>query len=311
MVIFGLLGFVLGTVLGSLAKALADRVVTNKTFLGRSYCPNCKHQLGWYDLFPILSYLFLEGKCRYCHKKISPEYWIVELITGLIVAGLFYQAFSTTPNPLPPTTDLYTAINFFYNLAGKVFLSVILVIITITDLKKTIIPDRITFPTIIIIFIGLVGITAFRIWSVYESIASSALGKYLLTKTDYFYRHAFFEGMIGNGAATDPLFGGIAAALIVGLFFLILILITRGRGMGGGDLKLGVLLGLFFGFPLTLIVIILAFFIGAVVALALILFGKKHFGQTIPFGPFLALAGFLALFWGPQLLDWYLRLKLY
>src|SRR5256885_2258995 len=103
--IFALLGFVLGTVLGSLAKALADRSLLNKSFLGRSYCPRCKSQLKWYDLFPIFSYLSLRGKCRYCHKKIPIDYLLVEVITGLIVGFLFYLSVLSTPNNLPPTSN--------------------------------------------------------------------------------------------------------------------------------------------------------------------------------------------------------------
>src|SRR4030081_3703588 len=89
MIWFSLLGFVLGTVLGSFALALAERSLNEKSFLGRSYCPECKKTLRWYDLFPIFSYLSLKGKCRYCHKKIPIEFPLVELIMGILIAYLF------------------------------------------------------------------------------------------------------------------------------------------------------------------------------------------------------------------------------
>lgn len=91
-----------------------------------------------------------------------------------------------------------------------------------------------------------------------------------------------------------------------GLFYL-LIVITRGKGMGFGDVKYVLFLGLALGFPRSLIAVMLAFLTGAVLALFLVAFGKKHFGQTLPFGPFLSLGTLMTLFWGPQILNWYLK----
>src|SRR5574337_1500402 len=90
---FGLVGFILGLVLGSFIKALADRSLTNRTFWGRSCCPHCQHKLQWYDLLPVLSYLSLGGKCRYCHKKITLDYLVTELLMGLVIGFLFLQTF--------------------------------------------------------------------------------------------------------------------------------------------------------------------------------------------------------------------------
>lgn len=86
-----------------------------------------------------------------------------------------------------------------------------------------------------------------------------------------------------------------------------LIAVTKGKGMGGGDVKLGVLMGLGLGFPQSILAVILAFLSGAIVSLILISGGKKHFGQTIPFGPFLVLGSLITLFWGNRILDWYLH----
>ena len=97
-------------------------------------------------------------------------------------------------------------------------------------------------------------------------------------------------------------------ALVIGLFFLSLIIFTKGRGMGGGDLKLGVLIGLAFGYPNALAAILLSFLTGSVVAVILIAMKKKHFGQTIPFGPFLSLGSILILLWGDKIASFYLSL---
>lgn len=250
-----LIGFILGAVLGSFVKALADRSLDNNSFWGRSYCPKCQHKLAWYDLFPIISYLLLLGKCRYCHKKIEIEYLLVEVVMGVLIA-LAVITFGMTQ---------------IIELISKIFFITVLAALFLTDLKKMFIPDRIVLPAIAIgIVLNLITV-----------ILKSSVEPFLLS--------------LVTGAA-------------IGGFFLSLIIITRGKGMGGGDVKLGAFIGIMLGFPQALFAIILSFLTGAVVSLILIAVGKKHFGQTIPFGPFLVLGSLIMLFWGNQILEWYLKL---
>ncbi len=295
---FGVVGFIIGIHLGSLALALAHRSLENRTFFGRSSCPHCNHKLSGFDLIPIISYLALGGKCRYCHKKIKIEYILVELVMGLALGLTFYFSFLK----LPVSPDQYGLVNFLFDLILKTFMITVLMIVAITDLKKTLIPDRITYPAAVIVLVSLVAISAYRIWVLFQSLNANSVGNFLIFKTDYFLRHAFLTAL--------PLWGGIIMALVLGLAFLLLIVLTKGRGMGGGDLKLGILIGLFFGFPQALVSIMLAFFLGSIFAIALIIFGKKRFGQTIPFGPFLSLGAFLTILYGGQIMDWYLNFKL-
>ncbi|MBI2593430.1 prepilin peptidase [Candidatus Daviesbacteria bacterium] len=292
-------GLIIGICLGSLTKALADRSLTKRTFWGRSYCEKCKKHLAWYDLFPVLSYIFLKGKCRYCKSKLSFEYPLSEVLMGLMVAGIFYK---------------YVPLNFLelgwhdqtLIVSSVLFYCLILVVLAavfITDFKTGYIPDRITYPSIWISFVYLLGISMFKVYLIYEALKDSPVGKYLLPPhSNYFYTHAI--------DLSAPLFSGALMALVLGVFFYLLILITRGKGMGGGDLKLGVFLGLVFGFPYALVVLMLSFLLGSVFGVGLILAGKKKFGQTIPFGPFLSLAGIISIFWGSQILGWYLSLTL-
>ena len=91
------IGFLLGIILGSLTKALADRSLTKKSFWGRSYCPKCKHKLRAYDLLPVVSFLALRGQCRYCHKKIGLSYLAIELILGILVGYLFFLSAASFP----------------------------------------------------------------------------------------------------------------------------------------------------------------------------------------------------------------------
>ena len=292
------LGFILGTILGSLAKAIADRSLAGKSFFGRSYCPRCKKKLRWYDLFPLLSFLVLRGRCRFCRSMIGFEYPAVEFVMGVAVAILFWQAGSN----LPSLSDQYQLVNFSLGLVMKVFMATVLMILALTDLKETILPDRITVPAIVVVLFSLVSLIIYRVWYLYQGLQSSELGRYLLSRTDYFPRHILY--------AADSLLGGLVMASLIGLFFLTLILLTRGRGMGGGDLKFGVLLGLYFGYPDALAAIMLAFFLGSVAALGLVISGRRHFGQTVPFGPFLSLGALLALFWGREIINYYQNFNL-
>ena len=79
--------------------------------------------------------------------------------------------------------------------------------------------------------------------------------------------------------------------------------------MGGGDVKLGAFIGVALGFPGAILALVLAFLSGAIFSVSLIVLGKKHFGQTIAFGPFLVLGSLVTLFWGDQILNWYLKLQ--
>lgn len=284
--------------MGSLIDCLADRSLTGESFWGRSYCTSCKKQLKWYDLFPVFSYLFSRGKCRYCHKKIPLECLLIELLMGGLTAYLFYLNVPADFLTIPPVQLSLIGIDVVF----KLFVMSVLVAVLITDIKSGLIPDRITYPGVIIAFVFLLAATAYKIYIYYQSLLQSPLGKYLLPPhSDFFLRHAYI--------IATPLLYSIVAAFIIGLFFLVLILATRGRGMGGGDMKLGVFLGIGFGFPQSLLVLVLAFLSGSIIGILLLLSGKKKLGHTIPFGPFLSLGGILSLFWGEKILNWYLNLK--
>lgn len=290
-------GIVLGTVLGSFVKALADRSLAKKSFWGRSYCERCKKSLRWYDLLPVVSYILLGGKCSYCKKSISNEYLLVEVVMGLLIGFLFYQSFSNFQFPI----FNFKFLIFIFELLYKTFFITILAALFITDYKKMLIPDRIVWPAILISIIYITFITIIKIIYLYYYLSQTLIGQKLLPPyTDYFQRHALM--------AAQPLFGGILMALAVAGFFWALIIITKGKGMGGGDVKLGAFLGLGLGFPNAIVALVLSFLFGALVSIVLILLGKKHFGQSIAFGPFLVLGSLIALFWGNQIIDWYLQM---
>jgi len=129
--------FILGSVVGSFLNCVIYRLETGQGFIfGRSFCPHCKHLLNWKDLIPILSFLILKGKCRYCQKKISFQYPLVEISTGF----LFLLNFSQFRTHMIP-----------YGFADLIFLFIIgsfLIVIFVFDLKHYLIPDKIIYLTI-------------------------------------------------------------------------------------------------------------------------------------------------------------------
>ena len=257
----------------------------------------CKHKLRWYDLLPVVSYLIVGGKCRYCGDKISLEYLLVELVMGLLIGFLFWQSFQNIQFPI----SNFQFPLFSLDLLFKTFFITVLISLFLTDLKKMLIPDRIILPAIVISIIFITIITIIKVVYLYFYLSQSRIGQLLLPPySDFFRRHALITA--------EPFLYSVVTAILIAGFFLSLIIITKGKGMGGGDVKLGAFIGLMLGFPNALVAIILSFFIGAIFSLFLILTGKKHFGQTIAFGPFLVIGSLMTLFWGNQILSWYLEL---
>src|SRR3989344_1905698 len=294
---FIVFGFVLGTVLGSLLKVLADRGLSGKSFFGRSCCLDCQKKLLWYDLVPLVSYILLKGRCRYCRKKIGWEYPAVEIISGILIGYLFFLSYST----LPELSDPLKLILFSLELVFKIFFITVLLSLFLTDYKKMLIPDRIILPSIIISAIFIFVINLYKVAYLYIYLQSHPIGKYLLPP----YSSYFQDRVLSN---IQDLFTHIGAGLGLGTFFLLLILLTKGKGMGGGDVKLGMFMGIALGPINTIIATTLAFFTGAIFSIFLILVKKGSLKSVVPFGPFLVIGSLVALFWGNWILDKYFNL---
>ena len=248
--------FLFGLVIGSFLNCVIYRLEEEKSFLkGRSFCPSCKHILSWADLVPVLSFIFLGGKCRYCNKKISWQYPLVELATGTLFFLIFFKF------------GAWNLESFYYLL-----ISSLLIIVFVFDLKHYIIPDGV----------------------IYTAIVISLL-----------YNLIYSLFLISNPQA---LIQPLLAAFLAAGFFLLIVFISKGQWMGVGDIKLAFLMGLFLGWPNILVALFLAFFIGAVVGIGLIILKKKGLKSEVPFGPFLTIGTFLALFFGGEMLAWYFSL---
>lgn len=277
--------FIFGLIVGSFLNCVIYRLEKNESFLkGRSYCPKCKHTLSWWDLIPIFSFLILKGKCRYCSKKISLQYPLVEIVTGLLFLLIFNFQFPPIVESFAFTTG--QAIFNLVDLCFMLYVSCSLIVIFVYDLKHYIIPDKVIYPAITITFIY----RFFEFWS--------------LNHWDLF-RNLKLE--IGN---LEPLTLTILSAIGAASLFLLIVLVSRGKWMGVGDIKLAFFMGLFLGFPKILVALFSAFFIGAIIGIGLIATGKKTLKSEVPFGPFLVTGTFLALFLGEQIVNWYSSLFL-
>lgn len=262
LIYYGLV-FVFGACIGSFLNVVIWRLPRGEKLNGRSHCPNCHHELDWLDLFPFFSYLFLRGRCRYCKNKISPRYWLIELIA----AGLFVLA----------AWQYMPVENVGYLSLLRVFFVVaICITVFVIDLEHYLILDKIILPAAIIML-------AFNL------------------AADFAMHH----NPAGLGSFT---FSGLAGAVAAAIPFFLLWYLSKGTWMGFGDVKLVIFLGLASGLVGIGITLFLAFILGAIVGVPLVLLGRKEMSSKLPFGTFLTVATIITFFWGSTLLNWYLSL---
>lgn len=253
--------FFLGLNIGSFLNVLIDRLPQGKNpFRGRSRCDHCKKTLKAADLVPVISFLVLKGRCRYCNKPLSLQYPVIELFTATMYVFLFWflgAGLVSKGDGLPVLNALS-----LIRLTGPYILFSSFLVIFIADLKYQIIPDE-------MLLSGITGIMLFGGGTVF-----------------YFSQHAL---------------SGLLAAVVFWLIFIL----TKGKGMGLGDVKLAFVLGLWLGWQKTFVGIYLAFILGGMISVLLLYFGKKRFGDRIAFGPFLILGASLSFFLCTQMVLWY------
>lgn len=267
-----LLIVLLGLCLGSFVNALVWRVHELESnpklslekrkelsvLNGRSICVHCRHTLSWFDLLPVAGWLSLAGKCRYCHKPISWQYPLVEIIT----TSLFLVSYSVWP--------------YGFDMTGIILFVIWLVFLTgfmalaVYDIRWMQLPDRIVFP--------LIGLAVVHVGIM----------------------------MIHSDKPVATLTGAILGFIaIVGLFYALLQL-SQGKWIGGGDVKLALVIGPLIGSGfLSLAVIFIASLIGSVLALPFLINKSLESDSHIPFGPLLIVSTVIVYLYGTQIIDWY------
>ncbi|MDE2251248.1 MAG: prepilin peptidase [Gammaproteobacteria bacterium] len=231
----------------------------------RSACPACHAPISAWQNIPVLSWLWLRGRCARCAAPISLRYPLIELLCALLSAAVAWR------------------FGFGWNAIEALAVTWALLALTGIDLDTQYLPDAITLP---LLWAGLLASLG----------AAGAAGAGGIAVTS-----------LPVGPA-DAITGAAAGYLSLWSMYHLFRLLTGKEGMGYGDFKLLAALGAWMGWRMLLPIILASAFTGAVVGIALIASGRHKRGVPIPFGPFLAAAGWLALMWGPQWVSGYLGL---
>jgi len=252
--LFPACAFIFGMVVGSFLNVCICRMPKDESIVSPpSHCPVCSYQIRWYDNIPVVSYIFLQGKCRGCGEHISLQYPLVELFNGVLTLFLFLR--------FGPT--LAFAALFLFCSA--------LVVITVIDIEHQIIPDEISLSGIVVGFI-----------------------------LSFFLKgHSWLNSLLGI------LLGGGSLLLVAYAYQRV----TGKDGMGGGDIKLLAMMGAFLGWKAVPFIIFASSLAGSLIGISMMLFQKKDSKLAIPFGPYLAFAALLYIFYGRPLIQWYLALS--
>jgi leader peptidase (prepilin peptidase) / N-methyltransferase len=221
-------------------------------FFPRSFCPSCKHMVKAWQNIPVLSYLFLRGRCANCKTSIPLRYPLIELMTMLL--------------------SLYASWHFGFTLQLPFVLLFIWILIPLIfiDLEHQILPDTLTLS---LLWVGLIANTQGLFTPLSIAVLSSA---------------------------------GAYAGLW--LFIKVFYLITGKIGMGHGDFKLYAAFGAWFGWMYLPLILLISSVSGAVIGVIYLHYSNQSRDTTIPFGPFLCIAGLISMFWGSAIINWYLRL---
>lgn len=216
-----------------------------------STCPHCGHAIRPWENIPVVSYLFLRGKCSACRGPISLRYPIIELVTGLL--------------------SLFVVYHFGVNTTGLAVLVLTwsLIALTMIDIDTQLLPDNITLP---LLWLGLIA------------------------------NH--FGMFVSLG---DALWGAIAGYLSLWTVYWLFKIVTGKEGMGFGDFKLLAALGAWMGWQMLPIIVLMSSLVGAVIGISMIVLRGRDRNIPIPFGPYLAIAGWLTLLWGEAIMGRYLQ----
>ncbi len=217
----------------------------------RSHCPQCDHLIRAYENVPLLSYLFLKGRCSSCKARISIRYPLIEATTAVLF--------------------LVVAIQFGPNLQtlAAIGITALLIALAGIDIDHQLLPDDLTY---VLLWSGLFA----SLFNVFTDPVSSIIG-------------------------------ALAGYLSLWLVYHLFRLLTGKEGMGYGDFKLLAALGAWIGWQMLPLIILLSSLTGAVIGLIMIGLKRHKSSQPMPFGPFIAFAGWIALIWGHQIIDAYLR----
>jgi leader peptidase (prepilin peptidase)/N-methyltransferase len=218
----------------------------------RSRCPHCGHSITTLENIPVVSYLWLRGKCSACRKPIGLRYPFVEILSATLAA--------------------VTAWHFGFTAAGiaAIVLTWLLIALAFIDIDHQLLPDVMVLP---FLWVGLL----LNLFNVFTTLPHAVIG-------------------------------AVAGYLSLWLVFHLFKLITGKEGMGYGDFKLFALFGAWLGWQSLPLIILLSSFMGALIGINLIVFQGRDRARPLPFGPYLAAAGWVAMLWGDEIMRQYLQM---
>ena len=262
-----------GLAFGSFLNVCIARLPLGESIITpRSHCPKCHHPIRWYDNIPVLSFLVLRGQCRDCRAPISLIYPAVEILTAALLVAAFAR-YQLSPE--------------FVKCA---VLEMLLIVLVFTDLIHRRIPHPVT----------ILGTGLGFLLSLMTPVDPRPLD-WILARL----------GAAGIGFVPLSFAAALAGAAIGGgLFYVVAVVffrLTGKEGLGFGDVMLMLMVGAFFGVPLTLLTILLGSLLGTVVAVPLELLSSRYRHHPWPFGTFLGIAAIYASLGGQALLAAYLR----
>jgi leader peptidase (prepilin peptidase)/N-methyltransferase len=228
------------------------QAATFNLVLPNSSCPHCAHEIKPWENIPVVSYLFLRGKCSSCKAPISLRYPLVELTCGLLSAYIAWH------------------FGFTWQAGGMLLLTWGLLAMSLIDADHQLLPDSLVLP---LLWLGLIA-NNFGLFTSLE----------------------------------DALWGAIAGYLSLWSVYWLFKLVTGKEGMGYGDFKLLAMLGAWGGWQVLPLTILLSSLVGAVLGLLMLRLRNAETSTPIPFGPYLAIAGWIALLWGEQITASYLQI---
>ncbi|MBD3368822.1 prepilin peptidase [Candidatus Fermentibacteria bacterium] len=263
--VFDVFAFLLGLCVGSFANVVAYRAPKGLSIVKpRSYCPHCRQQIRWYDNLPVLSYLLLGGRCRYCRNRISFRYPLFELLMGVLFLLLALRH-GFSPQFIP----------------GALFLTGMVLVVR-TDLEHWLILDEVSVGGA---FAG-VGLSLLPGGVSPVSSLVAAGGAFLIF---YLIRKVSLSFVRGRPGYVVPPEGYEEESE------------SFQSGMGWGDVKLAAMIGAFLGVTASAMAFFSAFLLGSVVGVLLILLRGRSRRVPLPFGPFMAAGGALGWFYGSRL----------
>ena len=268
---------VIGAIIGSFLNVVIHRVPREESIVfPNSRCPSCSAVIAFYDNIPILSYLFLGGRCRKCRAGISARYPAVEFLTGLLYVAVLWR-------------DGLTAVLAF----DLIFVSAIVALIFI-DAEHMILPNVITYPGIVFSLIARLSLPYLTGLMAFDDLPSLANG----TMAGW---PVWAVSLVG--AALGALIGGGSLWLMGWMWEKL-----RGvEAMGLGDVKMMFMVGAYLGWRLTILTIFLGVLSGSIIGIAIMAFqGKRDMKMLLPFGVFLGIGSIAALLVGAKIADWYL-----